>query len=640
MTWRARLGAAAAALGTAALLLATAAPATADDGTDIRSLDYTKRGLVLLVDVPPDATVDADAPGAVRASVAGVDYPTEAGDFSDVEDLVERTTILAIDTSRSMRGAKFEAAKQAARTFLDVVPADVRVGIVSFDSVVDPVLSPTTSRQDALEEIEALELGQGTRLYEAVIESVALAGTAGAGSVLLLSDGRDTSTMTPESVEAVVDASDVAVNAVALDQADRIRPILDQITGAAGEVIGADRDELDREYTEQARELARQVSVTIDVPRSALVDPVQVEIVLASSRGPLLDRSLYQLPRSQVPDESATPPSFDPGGGPVLPPWVMFAAAGLVAAAVLLAFLGFLPVAPATNTAEARIASYTADIRRGTAKDEPEAPILTQATEAIDEVLRRNQGVEERISARLTSAGSALKASEWLLLHAALAVGALLLGLLLGRGNPAVVLLLTALGVVVPWFWLGLRRGRRRQKFESALPETLQLMAGSLSAGLSMLQAIDTIVREGTDPVAAEFRRVLIEIRLGVPLDDALEGVADRFDSDDFRWVVMAIRIQRQVGGNLAELLTTVAGTIREREFIRRQVDALAAEGKLSAVVLGGLPPAFLLYLVLAQPSYVEPLFTDLRGLIMLVFSAVWLSIGIAWMSRLVKVEV
>ncbi len=120
--------------------------------------------------------------------------------------------------------------------------------------------------------------------------------------------------------------------------------------------------------------------------------------------------------------------------------------------------------------------------------------------------------------------------------------------------------------------YLGFRRSRRRKAFNAGLPDTLQLMSGSLAAGLSLAQSIDTIVREGSEPIATEFRRVLVETRLGVSLEDALEGVAERFDSKDFEWVVMAIKIQRQVGGNLAELLDTVAATMREREYVRRQV--------------------------------------------------------------------
>jgi tight adherence protein B len=133
---------------------------------------------------------------------------------------------------------------------------------------------------------------------------------------------------------------------------------------------------------------------------------------------------------------------------------------------------------------------------------------------------------------------------------------------------------------------------------------------------------------------------VLVETRLGLSLETALQGVADRFQSKDFDWAVMAINIQRQVGGNLAELLNTVAATMREREYIRRQVAALAAEGKLSAMVLGGLPPAFLLYLVLANRSYVMVLFTRPMGIAMLLGGAMILSVGIFWMSRIVKVEV
>ena len=152
-----------------------------------------------------------------------------------------------------------------------------------------------------------------------------------------------------------------------------------------------------------------------------------------------------------------------------------------------------------------------------------------------------------------------------------------------------------------------MRRSRRRKAFNRGLPETLQLMSGSLAAGLSLAQSVDTIVREGPEPIAGEFKRVLVETRLGVTLEEALDGIAERFESKDFEWVVMAIRIQRQVGGNLAELLDTVAGTMREREYIRRQVAALAAEGKLSAYVLGGLPPLFLVYLLLTNRDYVMP---------------------------------
>ena len=133
---------------------------------------------------------------------------------------------------------------------------------------------------------------------------------------------------------------------------------------------------------------------------------------------------------------------------------------------------------------------------------------------------------------------------------------------------------------------------------------------------------------------------MLVENRIGLEIEDAFEGVAERFNSKDFAWVVMAIRIQRHVGGNLSELLTTVAATMREREYLRRQVGALAAEGKLSAIILACLPPGFLLFLSFTNPGYIEPLFSTGLGLIMLIGATLWLCVGIFWMSRLVKVEI
>jgi tight adherence protein B len=270
----------------------------------------------------------------------------------------------------------------------------------------------------------------------------------------------------------------------------------------------------------------------------------------------------------------------------------------------------------------------------------PEDSALQSAKTAAANVLKRNQGLESKIAARLEGAGSKWRPAEWLLFHAGFFLLVSLVGLLLGKGDLIIGIVFILVGAIGPWFYLGFRRKRRRKKFEAALPDTLQLMSGSLAAGLSLAQSVDTIVREGTEPISSEFRKVLVETRLGLSLETALQGVADRFQSKDFEWVVMAINIQRQVGGNLAELLNTVAATMREREYIRRQVAALAAEGKLSAMVLGGLPPAFLLYLVLANRSYVMVLFTRPMGIAMLLGGAMILSVGIFWMSRIVKVEV
>lgn len=310
----------------------------------------------------------------------------------------------------------------------------------------------------------------------------------------------------------------------------------------------------------------------------------------------------------------------------------------LVGAAAL--GLGLLSVlvllVPAARTPADRVAAYAGAPMAASGAEH--AGAIDRATGAADRVLHDHRGLEERVRLRLEGAGSHLAPAEWLLLHAGVLAGTGLLGLLLG--GVALFVLFVLLGLVGPWAYLGLRRSRRRRAFAAAVPDTLQLMAGSLSAGLSLAQAADAVTREGAEPVAGEFRRALVETRLGVPLEDALEGVAERFDSDDLRWAVMAIRIQREVGGNLAELLETVAATMREREYVRRQVATVSAEGRLSAWVLGALPGLFLVYLLLGNRDYVMPLFTEPLGIAMLVLAVLWLAVGVFWMSRLVRVEV
>jgi tight adherence protein B len=324
----------------------------------------------------------------------------------------------------------------------------------------------------------------------------------------------------------------------------------------------------------------------------------------------------------------------------------MYAGIGALGVALLVLLVLAVPRDRLLSTEE-RIVQYAARAKgtqTGAAfeqtKTRPEDSALETAKSAAASMLKRNRNLEARIADRLDGAGSQWRPAEWLLFHAAIFIASSVIGLMIGRGNLIVGLLFMVLGAIGPWFYLGFKRARRKKRFERQLPDTLQLMSGSLAAGLSLAQSVDTIVREGSEPITSEFRKVLVETRLGLSLETALQGVADRFHSKDFDWVVMAINIQRQVGGNLAELLNTVANTMREREYMRRQVASLSAEGRMSAMVLAALPPGFLLYLLVANHNYVIVLFQRPLGLLMIGGAALWLSVGVFWMSRLVKVEV
>lgn len=260
------------------------------------------------------------------------------------------------------------------------------------------------------------------------------------------------------------------------------------------------------------------------------------------------------------------------------------------------------------------------------------------AVDLAERIVAR-RGLDEAMASRLEAADLPMRTAEWMLLHIAAGVGGGLLPLLLSAGRLAPTLLGLALGLAGPWIFLLVRQDRRERAFLAHLPDTLQLLASSLKAGYSLPQAIDTVVRQGEPPVATEFHRALVEHRLGVPLEDALERVASRLRSGDFSWVVMAIRIQRDVGGNLAELLTTVAETLRERERLRRQVQVLSAEGRLSGIILGALPVVFGAYLLVARPEYLRPMTTPL-GVVMLVVAVTLLVVGGLWVAKIVRVEV
>ncbi|MGI9666027.1 MAG: type II secretion system F family protein [Acidimicrobiia bacterium] len=180
---------------------------------------------------------------------------------------------------------------------------------------------------------------------------------------------------------------------------------------------------------------------------------------------------------------------------------------------------------------------------------------------------------------------------------------------------------------------------RTRKKFESQLPDTLNLLATSLRAGYSLLQAVEAVGEEAPEPTRREFGRAMAEIRLGRPINDALEDIALRMNSQDFEWAVMAIGIQREVGGNLAEVLQTTSETMVQRNRLRREMKALTAEGRISAIVLALLPIFLFVFINIVNPGYMAPLLESTIGWLLLAGGLVFIGIGIFWMSRIVKVD-
>ncbi|QCU77501.1 type II secretion system protein F [Citricoccus sp. SGAir0253] len=306
---------------------------------------------------------------------------------------------------------------------------------------------------------------------------------------------------------------------------------------------------------------------------------------------------------------------------------VIVAGLVLVYAALLLAVWQLGPSAGAANLA--------GRVQR------PEAASLLsrladRTSQAADSLLRRGER-SHSLSRALDLAGLRVSAPDFLVILGVVMLVCLALGALGG-----VLVLGIVLAVLVPVLArvvLGVLASRRRAAFARQLESSLQLIAGSLRAGSSLLRALDSLVQESDSPTREEFSRVVNQVRLGRDVSEALHETAERMDCKDFHWVTQAIAIHREVGGNLAEVLDEVGRTIRERQQIIGLIRSLSADGRLSGMVLMGLPVAIGLFLSVIQPSYIGAFFTHPLGIGLLVASVLMFVIGGVWMRRVITIE-
>ena len=263
--------------------------------------------------------------------------------------------------------------------------------------------------------------------------------------------------------------------------------------------------------------------------------------------------------------------------------------------------------------------------------------LLQRAVEVTGKVAEE-RGFLVRVEALLERADLPLRPAEALTFYLGGAAASVVIAFVL-TGNPMLALGVVLLALIAPGFVVDFLAKRRKKKFTRLLPDMLQLLAGTLRAGYSIGQGFEAVSGEIDEPMGKELRRAVTEARLGRPLDEALEAVAFRMDSEDFGWAVMAIRIQREVGGNLAELLMTVSDTMVQRERLRRDVASLTAEGRMSAIILGLLPPGLGMAMFAMNREYISKLFSG-TGLILLVASIFMMLIGFVWMKKTITIEV
>jgi tight adherence protein B len=565
--------------------------------------------------------------------------------------------ILAVDTSGSMRDFNnIDTARNAAANFARQLRSGMQVGVMSFanePAVERDLTADAGAVQAAIAALDVDDPQADTALYDAVVlASQKLAAEPGQRNLVVLSDGRHEGTTT--TIEAAIDAArknDVAVFTVGL------------------EVPGRPQDQA------ALRRLSRETGGT-SVPASApnlverlggiglaLASQYEVDLSLPAGLGSQVDFRL-RVTAGGKEDELRVPqfllgPQASPATLPVPaepPPAPALSRLESQQGRYIIAILGFTTIllaclllfGPGSRSGRPyralrqRLSPYS--LTPAIADDQPRLTAFGSSewagrATAMAETLVRRGNLEETFLDRLEAAGLNMRVAEFVLISLGSAFIPPLLVLIVTR-NLLLSALVVLLGTVGPFLFLAVRASRRQAKFDEQLPSTLQLLAGALQAGHSLQQAVDTVVHEAGDPIAGEFQRVLTEARLGRPLEEAFEAMAKRTGSVDFEWTVMAIRLQRQVGGNLAEVLNTVSQTIRDRYTLKRQIRALSAEGRLSSLILSVLPVLLFVGLLLLNPQFLRPLYTTGIGIMMMAGSGVLMVIGVFWLKKLTEIKV
>ncbi|MEG6585244.1 type II secretion system F family protein [Dendrosporobacter sp. 1207_IL3150] len=245
-----------------------------------------------------------------------------------------------------------------------------------------------------------------------------------------------------------------------------------------------------------------------------------------------------------------------------------------------------------------------------------------------------------QIEHKLVQAGVPMRGAEFLVICLAVGfLGAVMLSVLSG-GKLLLGLLGGILGYIAPIIILKLKIERRVRAFNSQLGDALILVANSLRTGYSFMQSIEMVSKEMPKPIGEEFARVLKEMSLGVTTEESLNNLAKRVNSEDLDLVITAVLIQRQVGGNLAEILDNISNTIRERVKIKGQIKTLTAQGRASGIVISLLPIAVGILISFVNPGYMGVLFTDPIGKAMIAAAVFSQLIGIVLIRKIVDIEV
>jgi tight adherence protein B len=617
-------------LGLALLVVALALPAAALGAGEVKQLSSTHFPTI-------EVTVLAPSTSATPPTLLENGDPVGGLNARNLGD--RKSIVLSLDRSRSMDGAPLAAASAAARAFVAAKPPADRIAVTTFSTDVKSLTAGfSTSTTDADSALRAVPVDDvlGTKLYDNVVlaSSLLKAEANEARILILVTDGNETrSEADLDGAIAAAREAGVAVYVVAIES-NRFNPEpLERLAEATrGAYYGAASPEvLAKVYSSLAEDLERTW---------------QLEYFSSARAGEHLELVIEFPGGDQVTAELTAPgeaPAAPDKASPLLPEffytsdWGLPVLAGVVGLLVLIA-AAFLLAAPKGQWLKGRLDPHVASARTQALKRHREdrrfTPLagLFKATESV----LGNLALWKRVDRLLQRADIPLKTAEftYIMFGAGLVFGFLFT---LVKQAPWFMAIGVVVGALLPYAFVSYKGRKRLKAFDEQLPDMLVTMAASLKAGHSFRQGIQSVVDEGIDPAAKEFKRVLNETRLGRPMDAALADMATRIGSKNFEFVMSAVTIQRQVGGSLAGLFDMVADTVRQRQQFHRKIRGLTAMGRMSAYTLVGLPFVVGLAIYTINREYMEPLLTKSTGHKLIILMIVMMTIGSLLLKKIVS---
>jgi tight adherence protein B len=537
--------------------------------------------------------------------------------------------VLVGDSSYSMNGAPLAAALAAEQAFAAQRNAKEQLGVIAFNhkpTVVLPLTDSATAIHDAL--IKTPKVDTGTHIYDAVAKAEAMLRNANisSGSIIVLSDGANTGgTHTLSGVTKAARADHIQIYTIGLKDQTYNPGTLKALAAAGhGEYAEATAQGLAPLFDQLSQQISNEYLLQYTSPTGP-DKPVRVSVRVS---GVGTARTGYQTPALTV--ATTAPPPYKPSIGSRIEtsPITMILLA-LLGAAVI-AFLVIALLQPKRSTLPARMAEFVSI--RGLQRDKGETAAVTAEGEP------EQKEWWARFEETLEIADIEIE-PEWIVAGTVAATG--LTFLLIYAVTSSWWWALLALAI--PYLsreWVLRTLARRRNKFAEQLPDALQVIGSALRSGHSFAGALAVVVESASEPMKSEMQRVVADEQLGVPVQDSLNVVAKRMASRDVEQLALVAQLQRDAGGDAAEVIDTVAATVRERFDLKRMIQTLTMQGRMSRWIVTALPIFVVLVVRLENPSYFHPLTATLFGRIVLILAAAWAVAGSFAIKRIVEIEV